>query len=83
MAHKIADLAKEDCLDKFEKNGTQQKIIVFTFAHEALADEAPEHLGAVVTVGGLVKRFLGKKVPVTEEICGRGERQSCCCGTSQ
>jgi len=36
----------------------------FTFADVPLLYEPPEHVAAVVAVGGLVKRFLAEAVPV-------------------
>ena len=35
-----------------------------TFAHVALSDETPQHVGAVVTVYWAVKRLLGKEMAV-------------------
>lgn len=40
---------------------------VANFAYEALADETPEHVRAVVAISGLVESLLGKVVTVTYE----------------
>ena len=36
----------------------------FTFADVPLLYKPPEHVAAVMTVGGLVERFLAEAVPV-------------------
>jgi len=43
-----------------------------TLADKALADDAPEHLTAVVAVGGLAKVLLGKEVAVLVDRAARG-----------
>jgi len=46
----------------------------FTFADVPLLYEPPEHIAAVVTVGGLVERFLAEAVPVAGWGLGRARR---------
>lgn len=47
-----------------------------TFADEPLLDESPEHVAAVVAVGGLVEGLLAEAVAVSDRDVGRrGDRR--------
>lgn len=41
-----------------------------TFADKSLSDESPEHIGAVVAIGGLVEGLLAEKVPLLDHFGG-------------
>ena len=54
-----------------------------TFADVALLDQAPEHVGAMVAVSGLVKGLLGEAVPVTRRALRRRHHATVCLSQAQ
>lgn len=50
--------------------------MALTFADESLSDESPEHVGAVVAVGGLVERLFAEEVALLDHLRGTLRRRT-------